>query len=164
MADESLRAYKAAVEKFVHSYGLGHGYPICALRPTGVYGVARPIQNSKWCDLVSAVVRGDTVQCSRGGKEVHAADVAKATGILLTADGIAGEAFNCYDRYVSELDVATLAKELSGSTSEIIGETMQPKHQIVTDKIRALGMQFGGDELLRQTIADLVEVDGSTID
>ena len=150
-------AHKAAIEKFVHSYGLGQGYPICALRPTGVYGVARPIQNSKWYDLVAAVVRGETVQCSRGGKEVHAADVAKAVGILLTADGIAGEAFNCYDRYVSEFDVATLAKELSGSTSQIVGEPMQPKHQIVTDKIRALGMQFGGDERLRHTVAELVE-------
>lgn len=155
-------AYKAAVEKFVHSYGYGQGYPICALRPTGVYGMARPIQNSKWHDLVSAVVRSETVQCSSGGKEVHAADVAKAIGILLTADGIAGEAFNCYDRYISELDVATLAKELSGSTSEINGEPMQPKHQIVTDKIRALGMQFGGHELLKQTIAELVEGAGST--
>jgi nucleoside-diphosphate-sugar epimerase len=150
-------AYKAAVEKFVHSYGLGHGYPICALRPTGVYGVTRPIQNSKWHDLVSAVMRGETVQCSRGGKEIHAADVAKAAGILLTADDIAGQAFNCYDRYISEFDVATVAKELSGSTSQIVGEPMQPKHQIVTDKIRALGMQFGGDELLRQTVAELVE-------
>ena len=150
-------AYKAAVEKFVHSYGLGHGYPICALRPTGVYGAAHPIQNSKWHDLVSAVVRGETVQCSRGGKEVHAADVAKAAGILLTADAIAGEAFNCYDRYVSEFDVAMLAKELSGSTSQIVGEPMQPKHQIVTDKICGLGMQFGGDELLRQTVAELVK-------
>lgn len=157
-------AYKAAVEKFVHSYGLGHGYPICALRPTGVYGVARPIQHSKWFDLVSAVVRGDTVQCSRGGNEVHAADVAKAVGILLTADGIAGEAFNCYDRYISELDVATLAKEFSSSTSEIIGEPMQPKHQIVTDKIRALGMQFGGDELVKLTIAELVEGAGIATD
>lgn len=59
--------------------------------------------------------------CARGGKEVHAADVARATGILLTAKGIAGEAFNCYDRYVSELEVATLAKSLSGSRSEIHG-------------------------------------------
>lgn len=89
-------AYKAAIEKFVHSYGFGQGYPICALRPTGVYGVARPIRNSKWHGLVSAVVRGETVQCSRGGKEVHASDVAKAAGILLTAEGTAGEAFNCY--------------------------------------------------------------------
>ena len=150
-------AHKAAIEKFVHSYGLGGGYPICALRPTGVYGVTRPIQHSKWFDLVSAVVRGETVQCSRGGKEVHAADVARAVGVLLRSDGIAGEAFNCYDRYVSELDVATLAKELSGSKSQIIGELKQPKHQIVTDKIRALGMEFGGEKLLKGTVATLVD-------
>ena len=150
-------AHKAAIEKFVHSYGLGEGYPICALRPTGVYGVAHPIQNSKWFDVVSAVVKGETVQCSKGGKEVHAVDVAKAAGILLTADGISGEAYNCYDKYVSELDVATIAKELSGSKSQILGEPKEPKHQIVTKKIRALGMEFGGDELLRQIIAEMVE-------
>ena len=27
-------AHKAALEKFVHCYGLGQGWPICALRPT----------------------------------------------------------------------------------------------------------------------------------
>ena len=75
-------AHKAAIEKFVHSYGLGEGYPICALRPTGVYGVAHPIQDSKWYSLVSKVVPGETVECSRGGKEVHAADVAKGAGHL----------------------------------------------------------------------------------
>ncbi len=51
----------------------------------------------------------------------------------------------------------TLAKELSGSASQIEGGPMQPKHQIVTDKIRAVGMQFGGDELLGQTVAELVD-------
>ena len=88
-------AHKAAIEKFVHSYGLGDGFPICALRPTGVYGVAHPVQSSKWFDLVSAVVRGEKVTCQGGGKEVHAADVAKAARTLLTAEGIAGEAYNC---------------------------------------------------------------------
>jgi nucleoside-diphosphate-sugar epimerase len=149
-------AHKAAIEKFVHSYGLGLDYPICALRPTGVYGVAHPAQDSKWYELVLAVVHGQTVQCAGGGKEVHAADVAKAVGVLLTADGITGEAFNCYDRYVSEYEVAMLARELSGSSAQIVGEWKQPKHQIVTDKIRGLGMEFGGDALLRETIADLV--------
>jgi nucleoside-diphosphate-sugar epimerase len=149
-------AHKAAIEKFVHSYGFGHGFPICALRPTGVYGVAQPVSNSKWYDLVASVVRGEPVSCSRGGKEVHAADVAKAISLLLEAENIAGQAYNCYDRYVSEYDVATLAKQLSGSDSEIDGSPMSPKHQIVTDKIRALGMEFGGDELLKQTVAELV--------
>jgi nucleoside-diphosphate-sugar epimerase len=152
-------AHKAAIEKFVHSYGLGLGYPICALRPTGVYGVMRPVEQSKWFDLVRAIVRGDDVDCQRGGKEVHAADVARAAGLLLKADdaAITGEAFNCYDRYISEYDVATLAKQLSGSSSLISGEQTQPKHQIVTDKLRAVGMGFGGDSLFEKTISELVD-------
>ncbi|MCM2371091.1 SDR family oxidoreductase [Rhodopirellula sp. ICT_H3.1] len=150
-------AHKAAIEKFVHSYGLGQGYQICALRPTGVYGASRPPEQSKWYDLVSAVVRGENVECSRGGKEVHAADVAKAVGILLIADGITGQAFNCYDRYVSEVEVAKIAQALTGSNSQITGEPKQPKHQIVTDKIRMLGMEFGGHKLLTQTTTELID-------
>ncbi len=149
-------AHKAAIEKFVHSYGIGEGYPICSLRPTGVYGIARPVKASKWFDLVGAVVRGETFECQRGGKEVHAADVAKAVGLLLNCPNVAGEAYNCYDRYVSEFDVATIAQRLSGSPGQIVGRQTTPQHQIETGKIRALGMEFGGDALLEQTIADLV--------
>ncbi len=69
-------AYKAAVEMFVHSYGWGHGFPICALRPTGVYGVTHPPNESKWFELIARVARGQTVECERGGKEVHVHDVA----------------------------------------------------------------------------------------
>lgn len=152
-------AHKAAIEKFVHSYGFGLSYPICASRPTGVYGVRRPVEQSKWFDLVAAVVRGENVTCQRGGKEVHAADVARAVGVLLQADeaAICGEAFNCYDRYVSEYDASTLAKQLSGSSSRISGEQTRPKHQIVTAKLRALGMEFGGNALLKRTINELVD-------
>ena len=77
-ANSHYGAHKAAIEKFVHSYGLGEGYDICALRPTGVYGLARPVQQSKWHDLIKQVALGNTVQCQRGGKEVHAGDVAHA--------------------------------------------------------------------------------------
>jgi nucleoside-diphosphate-sugar epimerase len=150
-------AHKAAIEKFVHSYGLGKGFPICALRPSGVYGVARPADRSKWYELVAAVVRGENVRCSGGGKEVHAADVAEAVAILLTADGVTGEAFNCYDRYVSDYEVASLAKEISGSPSHLLGEPRQPKHQIVTEKLRRLGMGFGGEPRLRETVTALAE-------
>jgi nucleoside-diphosphate-sugar epimerase len=152
-------AHKAALEEFVHSYGLGRGYEICSLRPTGVYGVAHPPQQSKWFELVQAVVRGDNVTCHRGGKEVHAADVARAVGVLLTAPAaaITGEAFNCYDRYVSEYEVAQLAKQMANSKSAIAGEAKQPQHQIETAKLRALGMTFGGEALLQETIQALVE-------
>jgi nucleoside-diphosphate-sugar epimerase len=152
-------AHKAALEKFVHSYGFGEGWPICALRPTGIYGLAHPPAHSRWFDLVGRVLRGEPIASPAGGKEVHAADVAKAVGLLLTAEdrAIAGQAFNCYDRYISEQEVARIAKELSGSSSTIADQNKGPKHQIVADKIRRLGMAFGGEAMLRQTVAELIQ-------
>lgn len=153
-------AHKAALEKFVHSYGLGQGWPICALRPTGIYGLAHPPESSRWFELVGQVLRGEAIATAKGGKEVHAADVARAVGLLLTADerAIAGQAFNCYDRYVSEQEVARIAQELTGSVGPIADLNRGPKHQIVTAKLRALGMTFGGEALLHRTVAELVEV------
>jgi nucleoside-diphosphate-sugar epimerase len=57
----------------------------------------------------------------RSGFENHAADVAQAVELLLSAGvkAVAGQAFNCYDRYVAEQEVARIAKELTGSPSEI---------------------------------------------
>lgn len=151
-------AHKAAIEKFVHSYGLGHGMPICAVRPTGVYGANRPIEASKWFDLVRAVQQSQPVECGKGGKEVHAGDVAKACVLLLNADedDVRGQAFSCYDSYISQWDVAHLAKELAGSDAVIGGQQTRPRNQIVTDKIRALGMTFGGEQLLRATVQELL--------
>jgi nucleoside-diphosphate-sugar epimerase len=162
-ASSHYGAHKAAIEQFVHSYGLGTGYAICALRPTGVYGLAHRPPDSKWFDLVKAVVNGEAVTCQRGGKEVHAADVAKAVELLLNApaSSIAGEAFNCYDRYVSEWDVAHLVKRMSGSKAAINGQQTSPRNQIVTEKVRSLGMTFGGQQLLEATVRQLVEAVGS---
>jgi len=152
-------AHKAALEKFVHSYGLGDGWPICALRPTGIYGLAEPPSASRWFELVGQVLRCEPIATATGGKEVHAADVARAVRLLLEADPkrIAGQAFNCYDRYVSEQEVARIAKELSDSASTIANLNRGPKHQIVTENIRSLGMNFGGEAILRQTVRELID-------
>lgn len=150
-------AHKAALEKFVHSYGLGEGYPICALRPTGIYGLATPPQASKWYDLVRRAVAGEAIASDRGGKEVHAADVARAARLLLTADGIAGQSYNCYDRYIAEQDVAEIARRISGSAARVEQLNRGPRNQIETSRLRALGMTFGGQALLEQTVAQLVE-------
>jgi nucleoside-diphosphate-sugar epimerase len=152
-------AHKAALEAFISSLGRGQGWPICSLRPTGIYGLNHPVQASRYYDLVGQVLRGEPVASPKGGKEVHATDVARAAELLLSADAkaIAGQAFNCYDRYVAEQDVARIAKDLTGSHSEILDLNRGPKHQIDTRKIRALGLTFGGDALLRRTVQELVE-------
>ena len=135
------------------------GYPICALRPTGVYGLAQPPARQQVVRFGRCGRPRRTVDCQRGGKEVHAADVAQAVELLLNApaDKVAGEAFNCYDRYMSEWEVAHLAKQISGSQAEIRGQQTSPKNQIVTEKLRSLGMTFGGQQLLETTVAQLVE-------
>ncbi len=155
-------AHKAAIEKFVHSMGLpargNEGWNICALRPSGVYGMRRPASKTKWHKIVSDVKAGEPINVTGGGKEVHAVDVAKSVGILLTAQGVAGQSYNCCDQYISYYDVASIAKELSDSKSEINSEQKRPKNQISTKKIEALGMKFGGDAILRDTIQQLLDV------
>ena len=150
-------AYKAATEAFIHSFALGYDFDICSLRPTGIYGLAEPVQDSKWYDLVKSVVASQTVECNRGGKEVHAHDVARAVGLLLKSSQTKGQVYNCYDRYVSEFEVAELAKKISGSTAQIKGQKTNPKNQIDTSRLRAIGMTFGGEELLRKTVSELIE-------
>ena len=150
-------AHKAAIEKFVHSFGLGVGYNVCSLRPTGIYGLACPIEKSKWYSLVRAVAAGEDVHSAAGGKEVHAADVAKAVKVLLEADGTAGQAYNCYDMYIADQDVAQIAKDITGSRSAIEIQNKGPKNQIATEKLRALGMKFGGNALLKATIQQMVD-------
>jgi nucleoside-diphosphate-sugar epimerase len=159
-------AHKAAVEAFVHSYGFGQGWPTCALRPTGIYGVAQPPSASRWYDLVGQVLRGEPIASASGGKEVHAADVARAAELLLNADAatIAGQAYNCYDMYVADQGVARIAKELSGSSSSIAELNRGPKNQIDTRKLKALGMTYGGESLLRRTVEELVNAYGRGIE
>jgi len=177
-------AHKAAIEKFVHSFGLApntpggapspitanpsppNGWDICALRPAGIYGLAQPPSKSRWYNLVRDVIENKPIENPRGGKEVHAADVAKAVDLLLTAathtpGSIAGQAYNCYDCYIAVQDVAQLAKDLTGSTSEITQTNTGPKNQIATSKLQTLGMPFGGKTLLRQTVKELVDAIGN---
>lgn len=150
-------AGKAALEALVHSYGLGQQWEIAAIRPCGIYGVAKPIQDSKWFNLVRQVANGETVNVQGGGKEVHVDDVAAAIALLcrIPAQDIIGSIYNCCDRYISHHEVALIAKELSGSNASILGSPSQPKHQIDSSRLTKLGFQFGGLDKLRNTIAQL---------
>jgi hypothetical protein len=53
--------------------------------------------------------------------------------------------------------VARIAKEISGSQSEISELNRRPKHQIDTSKIQTLGMEFGGSLLLERTIGEILD-------
>ncbi len=155
--DSHYGAHKAAIEAFVYSYGNRDAYEICALRPCGVYGLHHRPTQSKWYRLIKAVAHGDVSGVSDcGGKEVHAADVARAVGLLLTAPGIAGQAYNCCDLYVSQQTVALITARLTNTAPSIELTNRGPKHEIDTTKLQALGMTFGGRPLLERTLAEIL--------
>jgi nucleoside-diphosphate-sugar epimerase len=114
----------AALEAFVHSYGLGQGWPLCALRPTGIYGLAHSSRACRWFDLVGQIVRGEPIESESGGKEVHAADVARAVGRLLRVKPrrVAGQSF----QYIAAEQVARIARELTGAEARWPVATSDP--------------------------------------
>ncbi|TWT70899.1 NAD-dependent epimerase/dehydratase family protein [Crateriforma conspicua] len=152
-------AAKASAEDLVHAYGLSGRLAAATVRPPTIYGVDDPISDSRWYALVKDLVDGKEVAATGGGKCVHAADVAKAIGLVLTApqSKVAGQTFNCCDRFFSEVEVAQCVQSLGHTSARFTGPAKSAGHPMATEKIRSLGMEFGGTDLLRQTIKQLVQ-------
>ena len=157
LPDSNYGAYKAAVEAFVASFA-ADGWDVCALRPTGVYGLTHPVERSKWFELVRTAIDGEAWPRARGSTEVHGADVASAVALLLEADGVAGRAFNCSDLYVTDRAVAEIVQGLTGSDGPLPdAPALPPANVMDCGALQALGSRFGGRALLERTVAELVE-------
>ena len=150
-------ACKASMETMVHAYGSSGRLNAATLRPVSIYGVEDPVQDSKWYGLIQSVARGESVRAEGGGKVVHVADVAAAISTLLATDhAIAGETYNCCDRFFSEHAVAERVKAITGARAEILGEPKSSGREMSSAKLESLGFQFGGISKLDETIRQLV--------
>ena len=139
-------AHKAAIEAFVHSFGFGQGFPICACgrrESTAWLTLLRPASGIAWSRASRA---GSPVECRRGGKEVHAADVARAVDLLLRADPRRSPARRSTATTATSRNMKSRRSPGGSrqSDAEIRGEATSPKNQIVTAKLDALGMTYGG--------------------
>ena len=117
--DSLYGAYKASVEPFLKAYHAQFGVNTSAWRPVAIYGVAAKIDESRWIDQVRAVKEGKPVSVKGGGKIVHVQDVAGALTYAVGDADVAGKFFNLVDRHMYWQSVAEIAKELTGSGSEI---------------------------------------------
>jgi len=153
--DTHYGAAKAELEAFVKKFS--EGWPVAALRPTGIYGIVEPVERSKWFSLVTDVFDGVTVP-PRAGTEVHGEDVANAMWALLSAppERIAGRAFNCSDIVVSHRNIVRLVHGLANITGPLPEEGELPQAIMRSDGLKALGVTFGGQKSFERTIAELV--------
>jgi nucleoside-diphosphate-sugar epimerase len=132
------------------------GFATASLRLTGVYGNLQP---NKWNALIADYLAGRPV-AARAGTEVHGGDVGAAVRLMLETEAgiIDGQVFNVSD--------------ILTDTREILGYLPPGPHPLPppancgavkamsTTKIRALGWEPGGIELLRQTVRDLANSPG----
>jgi len=157
--DTHYGALKLALEAHASAFAAVDGVCFCSLRPTGVYGVAYPLERTKWLDLALILVRGGRLPEARLATEVHGRDVAAAVWILLTApaDVVCGRAFNCSDLTIDTRDVmAELASRL-GIQRELQPVATNPlRNPMRTAGLQDLGWQAGGEALLADTISELV--------
>lgn len=131
---------------------------VCALRPTGVYGVGYPVASSKWYELVRRVLTGQTVTESRTSTEVHGTDVAQAVEILLQApaERIRGRAFNCSDITVSTRQLVASVAETAGVRAELPEASSPVQNPMACPGLRTLGWQPGGTARLDATLRQLI--------
>ncbi|GAB5463409.1 NAD-dependent epimerase/dehydratase family protein [Hoeflea alexandrii] len=125
-----------------------------SLRLTGVYGDLRP---NKWDGLFADYLAGRPVKV-RAGTEVHGRDAGQAVRLMLEtdADKVGGQSFNVSDIVTDTHEVLACVKAASGCEVAIPARAKQDTvAAMITDKIRALGWQPGGQPLLGQTISKL---------
>ncbi|HWT29877.1 MAG TPA: NAD(P)-dependent oxidoreductase [Propylenella sp.] len=155
--DTNYGAAKAALETFVRCWG-SEGWPIAALRPTGVYGAVLPIARSKWFDLIARALNGEMV-AARSGTEVHGRDVAESVWRLLSVAPalVAGRMFNCSDIVVSTRDIVRLAHRTAGIKSALPDILPAPTNIMECSGLGELGIVFGGWPLFEDTIVQLTK-------
>ncbi len=134
---------------------------VTVLRPTGVYGIVRPIERTKWLELAESLLAGRTAPRPRSGTEVHGKDVADGVWRLLTAPSaaVAGRAFNCSDL---EVDTRTLVARMQDAFFQHTGPlppAAPPAGNVLRcDGLHALGWRPGGAVALRREIEALCAI------
>lgn len=153
--DTHYGAAKKELETFVKKFS--EGWPVAALRPTGIYGIVEPTERSKWYSLVRAALNGTPVP-ARAGSEVHGDDVSQATWMLLQAkpEAVAGRTFNCSDIIVSHREIVARVHAIAGVSGPLPQEGEVPRGLLKTDALEELGMTFGGKARFEETVRELV--------
>lgn len=155
--DTHYGAYKAAVESMLCSFAAVEGMRTSAIRATGVYGMIWPVERSKWWNLVRQVIAGEPIYSASGGTEVHGKDVANTIWACLENPEHAPDLIHLSDLYVTDRRVVELARNASnlpGPLPALPGSPMA--NALACPRLSELGIALGGEALLAQTVADLV--------
>lgn len=142
--DSHYGIYKERVEKLI----IQHQYPMAIIRPTGVYGIIEPIEQSKWYSLIEAIKHNGVYPAPHQGTEVHGDDLAKAISLLLKPK-YQGQIFNCSDFMMSHRKIGEILNDLYGLNAPLPPISTRKVFAMPMDKLQAIGWQASGKNCLK---------------
>ena len=153
--DTHYGALKLALEAHAAAFSDADGLCCASLRPTGVYGIAEPVERSKWFDLGVALAKGEPLPPARLATEVHGRDVADAVSLLLNApaEQVAARTFNCSDLVLDTRRVMAGIATRLGVDADLPPPATNPLGQAMRAlDLGRLGWQPGGEQRLEATL------------
>jgi len=147
---------KLAVEQALSAMA-SSSFRTASLRVTGVYGPAGVGAVHKWQGVIDDARAGRQVP-ARAGTEVHGADVGQAVMVALAAlaEGGAALTLNVSDIVVDNADLAAILDAPPVPRADVAGLNV-----MATDRLRALGWEPGGHDLLERTVRALAAGDAA---
>lgn len=135
-----------------------------SVRATGVYGVLKAANESKWYDDCKAVLQDRPITRVRASTEVHGNDLAAAVWQLLNADqpALNGRVYNCSDQLISTRMLGRALNQLTGKQLPLPPLAAPNGRPMACAALRALGWKPGGNQQWLATLATLLDVARST--
>jgi nucleoside-diphosphate-sugar epimerase len=157
--DTHYGAAKLAVEAALAAMTNLGSFTGTSLRLTGVYGIVRPFERTKWLDLATAVLRDEVPAQDRAGTEVHGTDVGAAVDLLLRADPMAvAGVLTCSDLLVTRARIVQRLRDMLQRPGPLPGPAGAADVAVMQcDRLRALGWRPGGSASLEATLAQICE-------
>ena len=161
--DTHYGALKAAIESLQLLYS---DIGMCSIRPTGIFGLTEPKEQTKWWHLIlDSHSDNDESSCSHVPRtEVHGDDVASAVEFLLEApaESVCARSFNCSDIAVNEVLIRRVANRMARGDvtplAEPLPEIGQAHHAMSSDGLKQLGWRPGGMSKFASTVGEIVEL------
>lgn len=155
--DSLYGSTKAMVEDACLAYYHQYHLNTSSWRPALVFGTPlTPSRQPIWAGIAREVAGGGRFDSDAGGSITSVEDVADAVGKAVGNPAVAGHIYNLVDCYLYDQQVAEIAKELSGSSAEIVNRAggAPPRYQVISERARALGVPLNhGIEGVRRYIS-----------
>lgn len=148
--------HNVVLESACEAYNTQFDMNTTRFRCAWIYGVHPKLEQTVWRDILETVRAGKRYESTFGCNVVAVQDVAGALAAAVGNAKAYKQVFNLSDRFVYNVEVARLAREVAGSAAEIVEHEMPRPPAIRSDKVNALGIDLHrGDDGIREYLARL---------